>query len=131
MDRSVGHRKDIVGLIVHLAVGYPERWLATGSDETGLISGDTEFAAGRNQFHVDELGSARPIVVIGRGERRHQHLTGDLDNQVVFEQVGGLSVDLEGIGDVQAVEIEQLTDHRVCYIRIRASRVDPDGSLRR
>ena len=61
MDRSVGHRKDIVGLIAHLAVGYPERWLATGFDETGLISGDTEFAAGRNRFQVDELGSARPI----------------------------------------------------------------------
>ena len=77
------------------------------------------------------LRSARPIVVIGRGERRHQHLIGDFDNRVVFEQVGGLSVDLEGIDVVQAVEIEQLTDHRVCYIRIRTTRVDPDGSLRR
>ena len=69
--------------------------------------------------------------MIGRGERRHQHLIGDLDNQVVFEQVGGVSVDLEGIGVVQAVEIEHLTDHRVCYNRIRTLRVDPDGSRRR
>lgn len=33
---------------------------------------------------------------------------------VVFEEVGGLSVDLERIGVVQAVEIEQLTHQRQC-----------------
>lgn len=84
---------------------------------------------------ADRTASGR-VVVIGRGERHHQHLATDFgDHQpvrwwfgrieervgvpdlldvvdavgVVFEQVGGLSVDLERIGVVQPVEIEHLT----------------------
>ncbi len=88
-----------------------------------------------SEVAADRTASGR-VVVIGRGERHHQHLTGNLgDHQpvcwwfgrieervgvpdlidfvdavgVVFEQVSGLSVDLERIGVVQPVEIEQLT----------------------
>lgn len=54
-DPNAGHRADIVGLLAHLAVGYPESWLARGFDDGGLVSGDASFEAGRNKHQMDEL----------------------------------------------------------------------------
>ena len=99
------------------------------------------------------------VVVVGRGERHHQHLAGDLgDHQpvrrwfgwieqrvgvpdfvdvvdaegVVFEQMGGLLVDLKRIGVIQPIEIEQLTHQPQCITNGYKRRgVSPDGLLRR
>ncbi|MGD9705330.1 MAG: hypothetical protein AB7Q42_12130 [Acidimicrobiia bacterium] len=50
----------------------------------------------------------------------------------MFEQVGGLSVDLERIGVVQPVEIEQLTHTHECITTGYERRgFNPDGLLRR
>ena len=49
----------------------------------------------------------------------------------MLEEVGGLSVDLERIGVVQPVEIEQLTHNPECITNGYERRgVSQDGSLR-
>lgn len=66
-DPDTGHRSDIVGLLAHLAVGYPESWLARGFEEGGLVSGDASFEAGGNEYHVDQLDVYE--AVCAEGER--------------------------------------------------------------
>jgi hypothetical protein len=60
-DATVQDRHTVVELIGHLAVGYHEAWLDHGVDSSELMSGDAEFAAGNNEFHMDELDVYRSV----------------------------------------------------------------------
>ena len=60
-DVSRDDRVQIIGLVGSLAIGFPGDWLVGGVDASRFLSGDAEFEAGRNEFHIDELDVYRAV----------------------------------------------------------------------
>lgn len=54
VEPETPEREQIIDLITHLALGYPETYWRIPVDRSGLGSGDEYFERGENEYHADE-----------------------------------------------------------------------------